>query len=184
MDTVTLLGTKPRRYVRMFQSRFAAAVQHGEKRRTIRRVPTRIPETGDIIDCRMWTGVAYRSPHQKLRQATITRVALVQILDSGAATTSSTQPGKQPVQDLEAFAQADGFPSWLEMRDWFHRTHGLPFVGLLIDLAVIKAYQKAKKEARAALCERMASEGWDTPLPTAKPSPQSTTTAPHAPKSD
>jgi hypothetical protein len=35
-------------------------------------------------------------------------------------------------QDLDRFAQDDGFADWQEMREWFTDTHGLPFQGVLI----------------------------------------------------
>ena len=121
---------KPRRFVRTFQPQFAAAVERGEKRRTIRQMPVRIPEPGDTIDCRAWTGKPYDSPQRKLREGTITKVALVQILDHGC---NLSRGVKEPVNDLDVFARADGFPDWLAMRGWFAETHGLPFTGLLIE---------------------------------------------------
>lgn len=33
---------------------------------------------------------------------------------------------------MKGFASADGFSDWPAMRDWFEKTHGLPFNGLLI----------------------------------------------------
>lgn len=33
---------------------------------------------------------------------------------------------------MDSFAKADGFENWIEMRDWFEETHGLPFTGTLI----------------------------------------------------
>ena len=40
--------------------------------------------------------------------------------------------GANPVGQATAIAKADGFGSWEEMLDWFEKTHGLPFEGLLI----------------------------------------------------
>ena len=33
---------------------------------------------------------------------------------------------------MGTIARADGFDKWGELADWFEKTHGLPFQGLLI----------------------------------------------------
>lgn len=37
------------------------------------------------------------------------------------------------VLNLDTFARLDGFADWHEMRDWFSKTHGLPFNGVMIE---------------------------------------------------
>lgn len=41
--------------------------------------------------------------------------------------------------DREAFARADGFADWAEMRGWFEAAHGLPFAGVLIEWEPVEA---------------------------------------------
>jgi hypothetical protein len=38
----------------------------------------------------------------------------------------------------DEFAVADGFSSFHEMADWFDITHGLPFVGVLIEIMIAR----------------------------------------------
>ena len=57
---------KPRRFVKMFKPRFAELIRSGAKRQTIRPTPKVLPEAGDIIDCRQWSGLPYRSKQIRL----------------------------------------------------------------------------------------------------------------------
>lgn len=119
----------PRRFVRMFKSRFAELVKDGLKRQTGRPTPKVMPRPGDIIDCRMWSGAAYRSKQVKLCEGMITKVAVVKLfitewmrLDGEAV----------ECEALRSFAKADGFSSITEMFGWFSEEHGLPFEGVVI----------------------------------------------------
>jgi hypothetical protein len=128
---------KPRRWVKTFKPEFADAVKNGTKRQTIRPMPAReqdCPQVGDILDARMWEGHPYRSKMRKLRTGRIVRLAKVQILPELPIVLHRLQvEGLEPVPaDLDAFARADGFKDWPDMRAWFHREHGLPFTGILI----------------------------------------------------
>lgn len=115
-------------HVRMFKPQFAALVEAGTKRQTIRPVPKRMPVRFDKIDCRAWVGKPYRSKQRKLRLATINEVWPVTIDrtffwlgDMILATESADQ-----------MAVMDGFKDFAEMAAWFRETHGLPFKGILI----------------------------------------------------
>lgn len=129
------MTTQPaRRFVRIFKPRFAPLVKAGTKRQTIRPTPKRMLQAGDIIDCREWTGVPYRSPQQRLGEFPIRSVGTVIITDH------LIQLELPDVQFgmfsdggwKDQFARLDGFESWVDMRDWFQREHGLPFRGILI----------------------------------------------------
>jgi len=129
-------------FVRMFKPRFAAAVEAGTKRQTVRPMPKRMPRRGDTISLRCWIGAPYRSKQRVLREAKIERVAEIVIA------ADEVLPIKiRPMQDdrderrylnlsysptPDDFARADGFADWTEMREWFAREHGLPFAGIVI----------------------------------------------------
>jgi hypothetical protein len=116
--------------VRMFKPQFAALVESGTKRQTVRPKPKRIPKPGQPISLRTWTGLPYRSKQRVLREATVTRVDPV-TMALGPAHQLLLSVGGGTV-DEAAFARADGFQSIEEMRDWFKNTHGLPFEGIVI----------------------------------------------------
>lgn len=121
--------------VKMFQPRFAPLVESGAKIQTIRPTPKRMPRVGAEISCRVWEGKPYRSKQREILCATVRMVSLVRLAGGGiliAPYDPSRDPVWSPVADLGAFARADGFASWDDMRSWFSDTHGLPFSGLLI----------------------------------------------------
>lgn len=135
------MSTKsPRRFVKMFQAQFAPLVEAGTKRQTVRPIPDLRPKVGDTIDCREWTGTPYRSPQRRLVSGEITAVEDCQISEAGVMIgkfSQSYEIMEQPGGNRERFAQADGFKSFEDLRDWFQREHGLPFEGILIKWRVL-----------------------------------------------
>ena len=121
-----------RRFVRMFQPRFAPAVKRGLKRQTVRKRPKVMPRAGDIIDCREWTGKPYRSKQRKLCEGRITRVADIRIEARRKCPDIRIEGRWLNVAEMEAFANADGFAAAAEMGRWFDDVHGLPFEGIVI----------------------------------------------------
>jgi hypothetical protein len=113
-------------FVRMFKPQFAELVERGEKLQTVRPTPKRMPEPGDRISLRSWTGKPYRSKQRVLREAVITKTLPITISALGCTLCGLA------LHDEEAFARADGFANRLEMLQWFETTHGLPFEGVLI----------------------------------------------------
>ena len=111
--------------VRLFKPRFAPLVASGLKLQTVRPTPKRMPHIGDPISLRQWSGLPYRSKQINLASSTITRLARCSIDSSGITLDGSPT-------DPNAFALADGFPSFPDLLDWFRLTHGLPFIGILI----------------------------------------------------
>lgn len=115
-------------FVRMFKPRFAALVEAGTKTQTVRPKPKRMPRPGDTISLRCWSGKPYRSKQRVIREAVITEVHPVFITPHGL----SVNRQLLTLADTEAFARADGFSDWANMRTWFEVEHGLPFEGILI----------------------------------------------------
>lgn len=122
-------------FVRMFKPRFAALVESGVKRQTVRPVPKRIPKPGDTLSLRAWTGQPYRSKQRVLREAVVEKVERVVIGAHGALPVCIIPLSTDVLNywpNAETFAQRDGFTSWPEMRAWFEANHGLPFEGVVI----------------------------------------------------
>jgi hypothetical protein len=107
----------------LFQPRFADLVESGLKCQTV-RARARC-KTGDTVSLRQWIGKPYRSPMRILRESVCVRVSQVKMIDTGIIVDGQ-------IVDANAFARADGFTDWPQMYAWFSTTHGLPFVGDLI----------------------------------------------------
>ncbi len=108
-----------------FQKQFAPLVESGEKRQTIRaeRKDGRMPaKPGDIIA--LYTGMRTKSCR---KLADVECIAVDPIRISYGYISVDSQ-----IQDEHRLAVADGFDDVAAMRDWFNKTHGLPFSGLLI----------------------------------------------------
>ena len=109
-----------------FQKQFVPAVESGEKRQTIRARRKNRPQVGQTAY--LYTGARTKAC-RKLGEAEISFVAPVFILKDELAMGSATIRDKN---ELQFIAKQDGFESWEAMRDWFKKTHGLPFKGDLI----------------------------------------------------
>lgn len=119
---------KPRRFVRMFQTRFSTMVRDGFKTQTVRATPKRVPARGDIIDLRTWSGAPYRSKQTQLGLGLIIDVMPIHLDAHGI----EIGPDYLSPSAAEKFAFDDGFSSEQELLEWFATTHGLPFDGILI----------------------------------------------------
>jgi hypothetical protein len=108
-----------------FQAQFAKAVETGKKCRTIRaRGKRRHALTGELIQ--LYTGMRTKQC-RKLGEAVCTVSTYCAIREDGITT------GNFPPTDLDEFAVADGFQDFDHMKEWFRKTHGLPFIGQLIE---------------------------------------------------
>lgn len=117
----------------MFQHRFADRVADGTKLQTIRPPRKRPIVAGDKLSLRKWSDKAYRSPQIVLREATCISCEFVVIGDHISLGNSIVMRNEYLTAiELERFAKADGFDSFAEMFDWFSKTHGMPFAGVLI----------------------------------------------------
>ncbi len=112
----------------MFQPRFAKLVESGEKRQTIRKTPKRMPEAGDLIDCRMWSGKPYRSKQHHIRTEEIFAIHNIKISEKDLYLDGV----KFHESSRNCVAKRDGFLDFEDMVKWFQKTHELPFNGILI----------------------------------------------------
>jgi uncharacterized protein YqfB (UPF0267 family) len=107
-----------------FQARFAYDVASGRKRQTIRaNSKRRHARPGETIQL-----------YTEMRRTTCKQLGLGTCLSAEPCriTVGAVFLGKQRVESLDEFAQADGFPDFTAMKEWFAETHGLPFNGTLI----------------------------------------------------
>jgi len=127
-----------------FQARFAPLVESGEKRQTIRayRKDGRDPKPGDTLylytgmrtkACRMVGAASCRSvmPIGIDKDGGIWRgdCATIEVLGKEFRVTGYELYGTAWCTRI---ARADGFDDVGQMRQWFEKTHGLPFEGLII----------------------------------------------------
>jgi hypothetical protein len=123
----------------MFKPRFAPLVEAGTKPHTVRPTPKRMPKVGDKISLRMWMGRPYGSKQRVLRESVVTKVEPIRLIDTGRELIVTMAGRALEPEEINAFAQADGFAGGLEMFDWFEATHGLPFEGIVIHWEVPRA---------------------------------------------
>lgn len=108
-----------------FQAQFAPAVESGQKRRTIRAEGKRKhAQAGDALQ--LYTGMR-QAGCRLLARSVCTASTYCAIREDGVTL------GNHPREDVDAFAQADGFRDFEDMKAWFRETHGLPFIGRLIE---------------------------------------------------
>jgi hypothetical protein len=115
-------------FIRMFKPQFAPLVASGQKLQTVRPTPKRRPAPGDEISLRAWTDKPYRSKQRILGTGTIQQVSDIEIYGDSIHITGR----RLSTEEREAFAIADGFPSFHELAKWFRHTHDLPFHGIII----------------------------------------------------
>jgi hypothetical protein len=110
-----------------FQKRFAAEVEAGSKRQSIReKLRFRI---GDTVH--LFTGMRQRGC-VRLGMGTVVDIASVRIVNSLGWDRLFLEGKQLSSQPARVFALADGFNGFEEMAKWFRDTHGLPFDGFLI----------------------------------------------------
>jgi len=112
--------------------RFAALVESGAKRQTIRPPRKRPIKVGDTLDLRKWSGRAYASKQVKLRTAVCEGVITATVDETGVTLVNGDSKLRLEGVNGLWFAQQDGFHTFADMKDWFESTHGLPFTGDLI----------------------------------------------------
>ena len=115
-----------------FQAKFAPLVESGEKRQTIRKLRKdgRDPKPGDRLY--LYTGMRTKAC-RKLGEVKCKKVYPIKLY-----VRSRYGPLGRVVSMIGSpcgvtrLARLDGFKSAAAMFDWFEKTHGLPFEGLLI----------------------------------------------------
>jgi len=113
---------------------FKDKILSGAKRQTIRSVRKHPVKENDTLYM-YWK---QRSPKEKekLGESTCIKIAPITITELGV----SCEDIEVRYHCLDLFAIADGFDNWDEMRDFFNKTHGLPFTGVLIKWDSIKTH--------------------------------------------
>lgn len=108
-----------------FQAQFAEAVASGQKRRTIRAAGKRMhAQPGDTVQ--LYTGMRTKNC-RKLGEAVCSVSTYCAIREDGITF------GNYLNVDIDEFARGDGFKDFDDMKDWFRKTHGLPFTGRMIE---------------------------------------------------
>jgi len=117
-----------------FQARFVADIVSGKKRQTIRkrRRDGRDPKPGGRLQ--IYTAMRTKACRKLISPDPVcaaTAAVSIRYAAPGVAIVAvdSIVLG---VGDLRYIAHKDGFKSGQDMIDWFDKTHGLPFDGLLI----------------------------------------------------
>lgn len=114
-----------------FAAQFASSVESGSKLQSIRAPRKRPIKVGDWLA--LYTGM--RQPTcRKLGEAVVESVEEIAIgpyytNGNSCIAIEHTTLGAEAANRI---ARADGFASWIELADWFDRTHGIPFSGHLI----------------------------------------------------
>ncbi len=125
-----------KKFVRMFQPRFAELVQQGKKTRTIRPVPRRMPKAGDLLSLRCWEGLPYRSKQRILCAAVVVSVVPVVLAPALSSWDVLVDGRLLTNEELADFARADGFACVADFMAFFQTGYGLPFLGVLIEWEV------------------------------------------------
>ena len=109
-----------------FKKQFAALVEAGHKRQTIRakRTDGLNPRVGQTLY--LYVGTRTKSC-RKLRAAVCESVQQITIDDHGV----NIDGGWLSPMERQDFAVADGFEDFYELKCFFNKEHGLPFEGLL-----------------------------------------------------
>ena len=104
-----------------FSARFAADVESGRKRQTIRRRRKRPTKTGDKLH--LFIGMRTRSC-RTLGKA-VCAGALPLLIDEGRVILNGDE--LRTLDALTWFAAKDGFQTWADCESWFREHYGLPF---------------------------------------------------------
>ncbi len=115
-----------------FQKRFAAAVENGAKRQTIRkrwRNGKVAWKPGGLLQ--LYTGLRARNA-RLLRDAVCKKISRISIRKDWTIYLGGRCLTPAECREL---ARLDGFDDHIEMALWFQANHGLPFNGYLIDFS-------------------------------------------------
>lgn len=119
-----------------FKAQFAEVVEYGNKRQSVRAERKDGREHAKVGDrLKLYTGMGTKSC-RLLGTATVTsikriRIEACEMFIEGRRLPSAIYDRHCEQTDNE-FAEADGFPSFMDMADWFRDVHGLPFEGVVI----------------------------------------------------
>ena len=108
-----------------FQKQFAALVQSGQKRQTIRATRKQPIKVGERLY--LFTGMRTKAC-RNLRTATCRKVCGVEL----TANSIKIDGVLMSRMEFDDFARDDGFEHYHQMRLWFEKNHGFPFTGQII----------------------------------------------------
>ena len=109
-----------------FKPQFADMVASGQKTQSIRKLGGIPWKVGD--KAHLFTGLRTKGC-RKLGVGLVTSVTQININRDEIVVWDMDLPIPET---RDKFAELDGFRCWSEMRDFFEKTHGLPFTGILI----------------------------------------------------
>ena len=117
--------------VLMFEPRFVAEIEAGEKTSTIRQKRKRPIKPGDVLSLRRWEGKPYRpkSKQVEIKQVRCTRVSHILVRFSGVEINSRWLNS----WERHELSVADGFEGVTALRAYLGDAYGLPFEGELIE---------------------------------------------------
>lgn len=113
--------------VLMFEKRFWEPIVSGTKVHSIRPTRKRPIVPGELIRLRGWEGAAYRSKQMTLCEEICIDVRNIWI-DLQGIVVEGFDRIDEP-QELDLFAQTDGFRDWNDMRSYRNLFYNLPFAG-------------------------------------------------------
>lgn len=123
-----------------FKERFAPLVESGLKPHTIRacRIDGRDPLPGDILH--MYTG--WSTQAARLLRTEPCQYTIEITIQPSAGNVHHVLLGGKPLDqhDIEVLATVDGFKGATEFVQFFEKTYGLPFTGLLIGWEPMPVY--------------------------------------------
>lgn len=132
-----------------FQARFADSVESGAKRQTIRKLGKRRWKAGDIAYLHTGQRLKHGDPRKRFLGVSVITQVHEFIIDGPTMYIDDIQLTQQQMIDL---ARDDGFggkngeysSSVMEMRLWFFKTHGFPFIGQLIKWDTVPSKETRK----------------------------------------
>lgn len=119
-----------RRHVIMCQPRFVPLILDGRKTQTIRPIRKRPIWPGDILDLRQWAGLPYRSKQAKICEKVCSDYDPFCIFWGFRIVINGSEIGV--LENYNFLARKDGFVDIKDMKEWFNKTHKLPFQGTII----------------------------------------------------
>lgn len=121
----------------MFKKQFTEKILSGEKVSTIR--PKARCKPGDTLSLRNWEGKPYRSKHKIIMETQYKSLHKISIYAPNKMILESIDTYPQSItlipmhySEAHQIARMEGFSDSNEMIDFFLKTHGLPFEGMLI----------------------------------------------------
>ncbi len=120
--------------VLMAKPEFETPIVELRKQCSIRppREDKRDPRPGEALSIRVWQGKPYRSKQREILQVEVVSVDPIRVDENHLGTVVIIGDRYLNPTEIKELAVADGFRSDYDFRQFFEKTHGLPFSGFLI----------------------------------------------------